>query len=236
MPELLKPLVVFAHLLATCIALGAVLLADHRLWRWRQRRPSTVMVAQLRETQQVVSLGLAALWCSGALLVALGYWQEGAHYLLNPKLWAKVSVVSLLTLNGIALHRIGFPLLQRAALVALPWREQARLGLLGALSGTGWLFAAFLGIARHWNHVLPYPRIMALFAGALLTAALLALSALGLARRLPQRHSQTQAAARCARTATCRPEATGRPGPGRAPACSRPASPSLLSTHLSQVR
>ncbi|HEY3048591.1 MAG TPA: hypothetical protein VGJ72_14180 [Polaromonas sp.] len=184
MIELLKPLVVYAHLLATCIALGSVLLADHRLWRWRRRRLNPAMIVQLKETQGVVSLALTALWLSGALLIGLGYWQEGSHYLLNPKLWAKVSVVSLLTLNGILLHQVGFPLLQRAAFVALPWSDQIRLGLLGALSGTGWLFAAFLGIARHWNHVLPYHQVMSIFATALLMATLVALTVVSGLRRL----------------------------------------------------
>ena len=81
MIELLKPLVVYAHLLATCIALGSVLLADHRLWRWRHRRLNPAMVAQMEETQRVVSLALAALWLSGALLIGLGYLIEGNHYL-----------------------------------------------------------------------------------------------------------------------------------------------------------
>lgn len=184
MIELLKPLVVYAHLLATCIALGSVLLADHRLWRWRHRRLNPAMVAQMEETQRVVSLALAALWLSGALLIGLGYLIEGNHYLLNPKLWAKVSVVSLLTFNGILLHQVGFPLMQRAAFVALSWSDQIRLALLGALSGTGWLFAAFLGIARHWNHVLPYHQVMTIFAIALLAATLIALTVVSGLRRL----------------------------------------------------
>lgn len=184
MIALLKPLVVYLHLLATCIALGSVLLADHRLWRWRHRRLNPSMIVQLKETQGVVSLALTGLWLSGALLVVLGYWQDGNHYLLNPKLWAKVSVVSLLTLNGILLHQVGFPLLQREAFVAMSKSDQVRLGLLGALSSTGWMFAAFLGIARHWNHVLPYHQIMFIFATALLMATLTAFTVVGGLRRL----------------------------------------------------
>lgn len=173
---MLKTIVVYVHLLATCIAVGSVLLTDHRLWRWRSRKLDAGMLTQVAETQHIVTLTLTALWISGALLISLGYWNEGAHYLLNPKLWAKVSVVSLLTLNGILLHHIGFPLLQKAAFAVLPRADQIRLGLLGAVSSTGWLFAAFLGVARPWNHILPYHQVMAAFAGVLLLAALTAIA------------------------------------------------------------
>src|SRR5207253_10847465 len=83
---------------------------------------------------------------------------------LNQKLWAKVSVVALLSLNGALLHRVGFPLLQKAPFVLLDSCARIRLALLGAFSMSGWLFAAFLGVARAWNHVLPYLYPRAAFA------------------------------------------------------------------------
>lgn len=118
----------------------------------------------LDETQKIVTLALLALWGSGLLLVLQGYLYEGTTYLLNQKLWAKVSVVALLSLNGALLHRIGFPLLQKAPFVLLHSCARTRLALLGALSMSGWLFAAFLGVARAWNHVLPYLHVMGAFA------------------------------------------------------------------------
>lgn len=181
---MLKTAIVYLHLLATCVALGSVLLTDHRLWHWRHRKLDSAMLAQLAETQAIVTFALIALWISGVGLVSVGYWQEGAHYLLNPKLWAKVSVVVLLTLNGILLHRVGFPLLGKGAFVALPRPDRIRLGLLGATSGTGWLFAAFLGVARPWNYVLPYHRVMEAFIYFLALAVTLALVvAAGLGRQ-----------------------------------------------------
>ena len=118
----------------------------------------------LDETQKIVMLALLALWGSGLLLVLQGYLYEGTTYLLNQKLWAKVSVVALLSLNGALLHRIGFPLLQKAPFVLLNSCARTRLALLGALSMSGWSFAAFLGVARAWNHVLPYLQVMGAFA------------------------------------------------------------------------
>lgn len=184
---MLKTLLVYSHLLATCIALGTLLTADHKLWRWRRDWLDASQRAQLAEVQQVVGLALLALWLTGLALVAQGYFSEGMAYLLNQKLWAKGTVVVLLSLNGLLLHRNGFPLLHQAPFVALPGPARLRLGLLGALSMSGWLFAAFLGVARPWNHGMPYLHIMAGFAALLLLAAgvaLLVVRAVGEAGRV----------------------------------------------------
>lgn len=176
-----KTLLVYGHLLATCIALGHVLLADHKLWRWRRAPLDSAQLAYLAETQKIVTLALLALWASGLLLVLQGYLDEGQRYLLNQKLWAKVAVVVLLSINGMLLHRVGFPQLQRAAYSALPFSARSRLALLGALSSSGWLFAAFLGVARPWNHVLPCLHVLAVFAALLALACGSALIVAGMA-------------------------------------------------------
>jgi hypothetical protein len=171
---MLKMLLVYGHLIATCIALGRVLQADQKLWSWRRDVLSQVQREYLDETQKIVTLALLALWGSGLLLVLQGYLYDGTTYLLNQKLWAKVSVVALLSLNGALLHRIGFPLLQKAPFVLLHSCARNRLALLGALSMSGWLFAAFLGVARAWNHVLPYLHVMGAFAAFSLVACAVA--------------------------------------------------------------
>ncbi|MBB2496509.1 hypothetical protein [Aquipseudomonas ullengensis] len=167
---MLKTLLVYAHLLASCLALGRVLVADHKLWQWRASPLNALQLDYLAETQRIVSLALLALWISGLLLVLQGYLDEGQGYLLNQKLWAKVVIVVLLSFNGVLLHRIGFPALQCGSFCSLPFPLRSRLALLGALSTTGWLFAAFLGVARLWNHVLPCQHVLAVFTALLLMA------------------------------------------------------------------
>lgn len=172
---MLKMLLVYVHLLATCIALGRVLLADHKLWSWRKQALDQAKHEYLEETRKIATLALLALWVSGLLLILQGYLLEGTAYLLNQKLWAKVAVVALLTLNGGLLHRVGFPLLQKAPFVLLPGSDRGRLALLGAFSMSGWLFAAFLGVARAWNHVMPCMHVMAVFTAFALLACIVAL-------------------------------------------------------------
>ncbi|MBS7660853.1 hypothetical protein I0D00_02665 [Pseudomonas lalucatii] len=171
---MLKTLLIYSHLLATCVALGTLLQADHKLWRWRKEGLDEGRRAQLAEVQQVVGLALLALWGTGLALVAQGYLSVGPDYLLNQKLWAKGSVVVLLSINGLLLHRLGFPLLHQGAFVALPVSARLRLGLLGALSMSAWLFAAFLGVARPWNEGMTYLQVMGIFAALWLLASLLA--------------------------------------------------------------
>lgn len=191
---MLKMLLVYGHLLATCIALGRVLQADHKLWGWRRQSLTPAQLEYLAETQKIVTLALLALWGSGLLLVGQGYLDEGVKYLLNQKLWAKASVVALLSLNGALLHRVGFPLLQKAPFVSLPGSARARLALLGALSMSGWLFAAFLGVARPWNHVMPCQYVMGAFAAFSLLASAVALTVAGAAGDVGEEEGERSAA------------------------------------------
>ena len=69
----------------------------------------------------------------------------------NPKLLAKLIVVGALTLNGILLHLVAFPMVtgnhrnsKRAATIA---------STLGAVSTASWLYASFVAVARK---VAPY--------------------------------------------------------------------------------
>lgn len=191
---MLKMLLVYGHLLATCIALGRVLQADHKLWSWRREALDRAQREYLEETQKIVTLALLALWGSGLLLVLQGYLDEGTTYLLNQKLWAKVTVVALLSLNGALLHRVGFPLLQKAPFVWLPNSARTRLALLGALSMSGWLFAAFLGVARAWNHVLPYLYVMGAFAVFSLLACAVAFAVASAAGAVVEEEGERSAA------------------------------------------
>ena len=80
-------------------------------------------------------------------------------------------MVVLLTINGLLLHRFGFPLLERAPFALLPSVARTRLALMGALSLSAWLFAAFLGIARPWNHTMVYAEVMGVFGGLWMLAS-----------------------------------------------------------------
>src|SRR5438876_5518637 len=64
----------------------------------------------------------------------------------NPKLVTKLIVVGALTLNGIILHLVAFPLITGE--VQNPKRAATITAVLGAVSTTSWLYASFVAVSR----------------------------------------------------------------------------------------
>ena len=156
----MKTVIVYFHLIATCIAVGSLLIKDLELLFLKGRPLFPREKTGLIHTAQVIFLSLCALWVSGLLLVVVGL-LENAQYLANEKLWAKVTVVCLLTLNGVLLHFYSFPrVVSRQGLVGLSGSEQTLVMFSGAVSTSSWLFACFLGIARPLNFTVPYEQVM----------------------------------------------------------------------------
>jgi hypothetical protein len=146
-----KLIILFVHLLATCLALGTIMATDIRLLG-RLAEARVRMAPPHPFVMRLISLALVVLCVTGACLVWLG-WNADPTYLNNPKLHGKLLLVLLLSLNALVLHRITFPGLARARRVARwKWRDFMRVAVPVALSNALWMYCAFLGIARPWNH------------------------------------------------------------------------------------
>lgn len=165
-----KYAVLFIHLIAMAVAVGKILEFDSR-FLLRARAPMTSDgIASLTFTKTVVSASLAVLWLTGAWLILLGR-LESPNYLDNEKLWVKVVIVTVLTLNGWAMHRWAFPVLQGGtAFFHLPKWQMLGLAALATVSSVSWMYASFLGIARPWNHSVPYSYPAAVYATLLVCA------------------------------------------------------------------
>ncbi len=100
-----------------------------------------------------VTIALLLLWLSGIGFIVLGYLDDPA-YIENQKIWAKVSIVFLMPLNGIYIHRALLPRLlqvsQGGALIRNAG-ESVRFRLSFCASIAGWLLAAFYGTAKFLN-------------------------------------------------------------------------------------
>jgi hypothetical protein len=160
--------VLFAHVIAFAITLSAVLREDMRWLRHRRIEP-----ARLQHTMRTVTIGLVALWLTGLALWALTPAPGHQALAWNAKLSAKLVVVSLLTLNGWALHAWVFPALQEQSLMDNLARRLP--AMLGAFSSASWVYASFVGVARPLSGVLSFADFMALYAISLGLALLLAL-------------------------------------------------------------
>lgn len=181
---MIKTLIVYAHLLAACVAIGILLIQDLALAKSKGSPLSATAVKDLTKSAEIMFVALILLWLSGLTLVLLGYLENPQQYLMNEKLWAKFTVVSVLTLNGIALHYFSFPrVTSRRGLLGLPTFEQILVVLTGALSSVSWLFACYLGIARPWNYTVDFSFVMFIYSGLLIGAFIVAGEVLRAMRR-----------------------------------------------------
>jgi hypothetical protein len=144
---------VYVHLIACCVAIGLVLKSDVDLVRDLFKADASADLAHMKQMQSLqttVAVALGALWITGAAIVTLDAVTKGGwQYFANPKIQAKILIVVLLTLNGVVLHNLVLPWLQKAgSLLKMAPGRTALAAFAGAVSGVSWLYAAMLGVGR----------------------------------------------------------------------------------------
>lgn len=147
-----KLLLLFAHLLGTSLALGAIVATDIRLLR--RLADDRVRIAPPNPfVMRLITLALAVLFVTGAAMIGLGLLDDPAYLSGNPKLQAKLVLVAVLAINALVLHHYTFPGLARGRRVAR-WkpRDFLRVAVPVSVSNCLWMYVAFLGIARPWSH------------------------------------------------------------------------------------
>ncbi len=151
---MLKTIVVYIHLLATCVAIGTIVLTDLRLMA-KVIAYRVVIPAPERFETRIITMALLALYITGGFIVYLGFLGDPA-YLDNEKLQAKLVLVALLTGNAFVLHSKVFPILLRSNPVSA-WRstEWMTVAFSVSFSNSMWFYCAFLGVARIWNGTVP---------------------------------------------------------------------------------
>lgn len=153
---------VYMHLISMCMAAVAVAFGDFAIFS----TPGRINRELLAKAAHYVTSTLVALWLSGLLIVWVDTHFSLALLAAKPKILAKLCVVILLTLNGWALHSLVFPRLTRSQ--ANPMQAATLPAVLGAISGTTWMFAAFVGVGKPLTPLLGYGGFMGLYALALL--------------------------------------------------------------------
>ncbi|WP_148219220.1 hypothetical protein [Azospirillum sp. B510] len=175
-----RQIFLFAHLVAFAFSFVTVIRGDWAMLRgdyFAGRR-------DLGEDAKQIAWLLAILWLSGLGLIALGPGLSVQALTGSPKILAKLTVVFVLTGNGLLLHNIAFPALSGERR-ALPPVMLSLCLVLGAVSTTSWLFAGLIGAARVVAPLLNYQHYMAAYTGAMAIGVLVALFAV---RPLMLRH------------------------------------------------
>jgi hypothetical protein len=168
--DLMRLGVLYMHLIACCVAVGLVLTSDVAMVRQLLQGNDSAHCAKphLESLQRTISLALLVLWITGAAIILLDLSVKGWTYLQNPKLQAKVLIVSLLTINGVLLHRVVMPAMVRAGtLLGLEPGVRTLALFTGTVSAVSWFYAALLGVGRPlaWKYslaelMLAYPLLI----------------------------------------------------------------------------
>ncbi len=157
----LREMFIAAHLLGLCLSLLAALSADGMLIRGILSKTRVKLQEPLR-----IKTGFALLWISGIGLLVI-YGMTDPKQLLNPKLWAKLLIILIGSINGLWIETRLIPNRLRAATV-IP---------AVALSLSSWVSASLLGVARSANFSMAFGSIIAAYFGAAVVVAALGFAA-----------------------------------------------------------
>lgn len=127
---------------------------------------------------KVVTAGLVMLWISGLAFLAY-YWAFDPEKLANPKIWAKVSVVGVLTVNAVFLHKVVLPVVEqqvsRTLFGGLSAYQRILMVVGGTTSVTSWYVPVALGAIPQFNNSLPADQLWAMFCALLIANNALAI-------------------------------------------------------------
>lgn len=186
-----RMLLIFIHILAIVAAGIGIAFGDYAIFSGEG-----IDTPLLRKAGKVVTIALCALWASGLAVIGIDTSFLYAELANKPKLLAKLTVVGVLTINGIALHFVAFKRFENSS--SNTTNAMLVPALLGGLSAVTWIYAAFLGLAKPVAARLGYAGLMSLYGMAVLLGTIVAL---GLVKpRLAQRFEVVPVSARPSQT------------------------------------
>lgn len=145
-----KSLLLIVHLLGIALGVGGAIISDLMFFRAvRDKRITNPELGFLRLGSRAVTAGLVLLILSGAGMFLL----DADRYIESSKFLAKMTVVGIIALNGIAMHFAHIPRLRLLASrnpKALHRLEHWRVRVMatGTVSLVSWLTALVLGAFR----------------------------------------------------------------------------------------
>jgi hypothetical protein len=166
----------FLHFIGLAVGLGAATVLDLMLMRFFVRgRISEESWAIVNFGARIVHAGLILLWITGIAFIVQYALFEPVK-LTNEKIWAKLAIVSILTVNGSFIHSIVLPRIKARIGRSLfdgvsRWQKSAFI-VSGAVSAASWYAPVALGAFSQLNFVVPAVTILALYALLLLAMAL----------------------------------------------------------------
>lgn len=159
---MIEPLTILKmiHLVGLVMGLGGAIYCDlYMLKNGVMAKLTDDTVERIEDMSKIVTLGLGVLWASGLLLVFF-ITRENPAFWSNGKFWAKATIVVVLTLNGMAIHRLGLPFARarigHRLFEGVTGPTVGTFALLGAISSISWGIPFLLGKAPELSYVVPY--------------------------------------------------------------------------------
>ncbi len=158
---------------------GAAFLLDLVIMRFCvSRRISRGKYQIIKYATRVTVIGLGLLWYTGLMFL----WLMAANdpdALANPKIWAKLTIVGILTLNGLYIHKAVLPVIRKnigSRIFDGVSRRQKRMMLAsGAISTISWITPIVLGALRDLDLGKPFVEGYLTFMGIYLAAVVCAI-------------------------------------------------------------
>lgn len=156
------------HLCGLVLGVGAATLLDLIIARFiLMRGISREHVYVVDFSSKIVTIGLVLLWVSGiGFLVHYGFFEPAK--LENPKIWAKIAIVVVLSLNGLLVHHFVLPRIRdqvgKRLLDGLSPFDCSLVLFAGTVSAISWYVPLILGAIPQLNFVVPAEVILSSYA------------------------------------------------------------------------
>ncbi len=137
-----------AHLFAFAVGFGAAVLLEFVLVHKIHRGLAASDLKLIHSAHDLITGAVGLLWVTGLALIALR--TSGDFSLMSPKLWTKLTVVSVLTGNMVLIAMYLVPVLDKAPnglVSALPTTTRLSMGAIAGVSAGCWFSALVLGAA-----------------------------------------------------------------------------------------
>jgi hypothetical protein len=156
------------HFIGLALGLGAAMLLDLMILQYL---PGRVISKQNCEfitfCSDIVAAGLRLLWVTGLGFLVF-YWTYDPINLINGKIWAKMIIVLILTINGFFIHRTVLPFLRsqigKTMLHGATRKQQHLLVSAGSISTVSWFGPLFIANMPQLNFQVPMIQILAVYA------------------------------------------------------------------------
>ncbi|WP_299730777.1 hypothetical protein [uncultured Endozoicomonas sp.] len=173
----LKSLITFVHLAGLAIGLGGAWVLDAFIVKHLHNPISKDKYFTIEFVSKFVLAGLVILWLSGFSFIGY-YYLYTPEFLVNQKVWGKLFIVVVLTLNGFLVHRVVLPRVNdsigRSLADSLSEAEIKKLTVIGVVSFMSWIFPVILGVSKTLNFSVPAIDIIAFYLVVVVAVAIFA--------------------------------------------------------------